>query len=79
MILLYNLGLSNPDVIPVPAEPPILNIGLLNTLFIYYPNILAPPDAKKLLNILLIYLPKYNPASVVPIPRAVCNGVGLGT
>ena len=27
-------GLSSPDVIPVPVEPPILNIGLFNTLFI---------------------------------------------
>ena len=27
-------GLSNPDVIPVPDEPPILNIGLFNILFI---------------------------------------------
>ena len=29
----YNQG-SNPDVIPVPADPPILNIGLFKVLFI---------------------------------------------
>ena len=39
------LGVSNPDVIPVPAEPPLLNIGLFKILFIiisflFYPNII---------------------------------------
>ena len=40
------LGVSSPDVIPVPLDmPPLLNIGLLNTLYfiIYLPNILPIP------------------------------------
>ena len=32
--LYWFLGWSSPDVIPVPAEPPLLNIGLLSVLFI---------------------------------------------
>ena len=45
-------GLSSPDVIPVPEEPPILNIGLFNVLHSHYldpkyrpPNVVAIPRA----------------------------------